>query len=106
MKRKTENLIWNEIFKKFGVTESEVQDALLINDRHEQLVIAYHLIIDNKRIWNEGFFFKNLLFVLVSKIFYFLARKVEIADFFVASSPPHSAFLSITVNETISRLMY
>ena len=36
------------------MTEAEVQDALLLNDRHDQLVIAYHLIIDNKRIWNEG----------------------------------------------------
>ncbi|CAF1043985.1 unnamed protein product [Didymodactylos carnosus] len=65
-----------EVCEKFGVTESEMHDALLVNDRHDQLVIAYHLIIDNKRIWNE-------------------ARKVEIADFFAASSPPHSAFLSL-----------
>lgn len=42
------------VFQKFGVSETEVQDALLVNDRHDQLVIAYHLIIDNKRIWNEG----------------------------------------------------
>jgi len=68
-----------EVCEKFGVTETEVQDALLINDRHDQLVIAYHLIIDNKRIWNE-------------------ARKVEIADFFAASSPPHTPFLSMTAN--------
>jgi hypothetical protein len=27
-----------------------------------------------------------------------LARKVEIADFFAASSPPHSAFLSMAVS--------
>jgi 5'-AMP-activated protein kinase catalytic alpha subunit len=66
-----------EVCEKFGITENEVQDALLLNDRHDQLVIAYHLIIDNKRIWNE-------------------ARKEEIADFFAASSPPHSAFLSMT----------
>ncbi|CAF1002333.1 unnamed protein product [Rotaria sp. Silwood1] len=64
-----------EVCEKFGVTETEVQDALLLNDAHDQLVIAYHLIIDNKRIWNE-------------------ARKVEIADFFAASSPPHSSFIS------------
>jgi hypothetical protein len=43
------------------VSETEVQDALLINDRHDQLVIAYHLIIDNKRIWNEGLFEKKIL---------------------------------------------
>jgi 5'-AMP-activated protein kinase catalytic alpha subunit len=73
-----------EVCEKFGVSETEVQDALLINDRHDQLVIAYHLIIDNKRIWNE-------------------ARKVEIADFFAASSPPHSAFLSMAPNSTSVR---
>jgi len=82
--------------QKFGVTETEVQDALLINDRHDQLVIAYHLIIDNKRIWNEG---SNSTTIFHSnQIFFILARKVEIADFFAASSPPHSAFLSMTVN--------
>ncbi|CAF1209969.1 unnamed protein product [Rotaria sordida] len=74
-----------EVCEKFGVTETEVQDALLLNDPHDQLVIAYHLIIDNKRIWNE-------------------ARKVEIADFFAASSPPHSSFLSsMTPNSTSAR---
>ncbi|CAF1050693.1 unnamed protein product [Rotaria sordida] len=73
-----------EVCEKFGVNEAEVQEALLINDRHDQLVIAYHLIIDNKRIWNE-------------------ARKVEIADFFSASSPPHSAFLSMTPNSSSAR---
>lgn len=51
-------------FQKFGVTEAEVQEALLLNDRHDQLVIAYHLIIDNKRIWNEGMFFPSLIFFI------------------------------------------
>ncbi|CAF1341967.1 unnamed protein product [Adineta steineri] len=73
-----------EVCEKFNVTESEVQDALMINDPHDQLGIAYHLIIDNKRIWNE-------------------ARKVEITDFFAASSPPHSAFLSMSSNSTSAR---
>jgi len=55
------------------VTETEVQDALMINDPHDQLVIAYHLIIDNRRIWNEGSvcFFeiekKNQLFFQLEK---------------------------------------
>ncbi|CAF2978994.1 unnamed protein product [Rotaria socialis] len=71
-----------EVCEKFGVTDAEVQEALLLNDPHDQLVIAYHLIIDNKRIWNE-------------------ARKVEIADFFSASSPPHSAFLAMTKSSPI-----
>jgi hypothetical protein len=35
---------------------------------------------------------------LFDKIKFFLARKEEIADFFAASSPPHSAFLSMTVS--------
>ncbi|CAF2052698.1 unnamed protein product [Rotaria magnacalcarata] len=73
-----------EVCEKFGVTDAEVQEALLLNDPHDQLVIAYHLIIDNKRIWNE-------------------ARKVEIADFFSASSPPHSAFLAMTPNSSSAR---
>ncbi|CAF1335564.1 unnamed protein product, partial [Didymodactylos carnosus] len=63
---------------KFGVTESEMEDALMTSDRHDQLVIAYRLIIDNKRIWNE-------------------ARKAEIADFFASSSPPHSPYISLTL---------
>ncbi|CAF1407642.1 unnamed protein product [Adineta ricciae] len=73
-----------EVCEKFGISDTEVQDALLINDPHDQLVIAYHLIIDNKRIWNE-------------------ARKVEIADFFAASSPPHSSFLAMTPSSTSAR---
>ncbi|UJR23975.1 hypothetical protein I4U23_026942 [Adineta vaga] len=73
-----------DVCEKFGVSDSEVQDALIINEPHDQLVIAYHLILDNKRIWNE-------------------ARKVEIADFFAASSPPHSAFLALSSNSTTAR---
>lgn len=51
----------NNNSKKFGVIETEVQDVLLLNDPHDQLVIAYHLIIDNKRIWNEGLLFISLV---------------------------------------------
>lgn len=55
------NEVWSCSFeKKFSVNESEVQSALLVNDRHDQLVIAYHLIIDNKRIWNEGLSFLQM----------------------------------------------
>lgn len=49
--------------------ESEVHNALLSGDPHDQLAIAYHLIIDNKRIADE-------------------AAKAEIKDFYVAGSPP------------------
>ena len=55
--------------KKFTVKEAEVHDALLNGDPHDQLAIAYHLVIDNKRIADE-------------------AAKAEIKDFYVASSPP------------------
>lgn len=55
--------------EKFGVKESEVHSALLSGDPHDQLAIAYHLVIDNKRIADE-------------------AAKAELKDFYVAGSPP------------------
>lgn len=59
----------NEVCDKFGVKQEEVHSALLSGDPHDQLGIAYHLIIDNKRIADE-------------------AAKAEIKDFYVAGSPP------------------
>lgn len=58
----------SEVCEKFGVKEVEVHNALLSGDVHDQLAIAYHLIIDNRRM-DE-------------------AAKAEIKDFYVASSPP------------------
>lgn len=58
-----------EVCEKFNVRELEVHSALLSGDIHDQLAIAYHLIIDNKRIADE-------------------AAKAEIKDFYVANSPP------------------
>ncbi|KAL7297906.1 hypothetical protein TKK_0008926 [Trichogramma kaykai] len=58
-----------EVCEKFNVQDTEVHSALLNGDPHDQLAIAYHLIIDNKRIADE-------------------AAKAEMKDFFVASSPP------------------
>lgn len=58
----------SEVCEKFGVKEVEVHGALLSGDPHDQLAIAYHLIIDNRRM-DE-------------------AAKAEIKDFYVASSPP------------------
>lgn len=63
----------NEVCEKFNVKEPEVHTALLAGDPHDQLAIAYHLIIDNKRIADE-------------------AAKAELKDFYVASSPPPVAF--------------
>ncbi|XP_043279732.1 5'-AMP-activated protein kinase catalytic subunit alpha-2 [Venturia canescens] len=63
----------NEVCEKFNVKEAEVHSALLSCDPHDQLAIAYHLIIDNKRIADE-------------------AAKAQLKDFYVASSPPPVAF--------------
>ena len=46
-----------------------MHSALLSGDPHDQLGIAYHLIVDNKRIEDE-------------------TAKLDIQDFHVASSPP------------------
>lgn len=55
--------------QKFLVQENEVHSALLSGDPHNQLAIAYNLIVDNKRIEDE-------------------TSKLDIKDFYVASSPP------------------
>ena len=49
-----------------------MHSALLSGDPHDQLSIAYNLIVDNKRIEDE-------------------TSKLDIKDFYVASSPPPSA---------------
>jgi hypothetical protein len=56
-----------------------VHSALLSGDPHDQLAIAYHLIIDNKRIADE-------------------AAKAELKDFYVASSPPPISFSPSELN--------
>lgn len=71
----------NEVCEKFNVKESEVHAALLGGDPHDQLAIAYHLIIDNKRIADE-------------------AAKAELKDFYVASSPPPVAFSPSDTNNS------
>jgi 5'-AMP-activated protein kinase catalytic alpha subunit len=65
----------SEVCEKFGVKEIEVHNALLSGDVHDQLAIAYHLIIDNRRM-DE-------------------AAKAEIKDFYVASSPPPQSLAPI-----------
>lgn len=37
------------ISQKFQVDSAEVQSAILSEDQHNQLKIAYNLIVDNKR---------------------------------------------------------
>jgi len=63
-----------EVCDKFQVQEREVNGALLSCDPHDQLAIAYNLIVDNKRIEDE-------------------TSKLEIKDFYVASSPPPPAMM-------------
>ncbi|XP_021967995.1 5'-AMP-activated protein kinase catalytic subunit alpha-2 isoform X2 [Folsomia candida] len=72
----------HEVCEKFGVSENEVHNALMSGDPHDQLSIAYHLIIDNRRIADE-------------------AAKAEIKDFYVASSPPPTAFPSDGIHSPI-----
>ncbi|KAH8270992.1 hypothetical protein KR044_008911 [Drosophila immigrans] len=60
-----------EVCSKFGVKESEVHNSLLSGDPHDQLAIAYHLIIDNKRFADDA-----------------ATQITEINNFFVAGSPP------------------
>jgi 5'-AMP-activated protein kinase catalytic alpha subunit len=71
-----------EVCEKFGVKEGEVHNALLSGDPHDQLAIAYHLIIDNRRIADE-------------------AAKAELKDFYVASSPPPTAFPSEGIHSPV-----
>lgn len=61
--------IIGEVCDKFGVTEQDVHDAIVAGDPHDQLNIAYHLIMDNKRIEDE-------------------ASKLDDNEFYLASSPP------------------
>lgn len=72
-----------EVCQKFGVKEVEVHNALLSGDRHDQLAIAYHLIIDNKRFADE-------------------AAKTEMENFYVCppSSPPP---INYSPNNTIDK---
>ena len=51
--------------QKFNVREGEVQNALMCGDPHDQLRIAYYLIIDNKRIMDEGWFLSLFSAILI-----------------------------------------
>ncbi|XP_061191394.1 5'-AMP-activated protein kinase catalytic subunit alpha-2-like isoform X7 [Saccostrea echinata] len=76
-----------EICEKFGVTEYEVQRALLSNDPHDQLNIAYHLIVDNRRLAGEGDYGVSTTSTFTD---------VELHEFYLASSPPPDSFLLAT----------
>ncbi|KAM6306645.1 5'-AMP-activated protein kinase catalytic subunit alpha-1-like [Podargus strigoides] len=59
-----------EVCEKFECTEEEVLSCLYSQHHQDPLVVAYHLIIDNKRIMNEA------------------------KDFYLATSPPRSSCMS------------
>ncbi|XP_048450618.1 5'-AMP-activated protein kinase catalytic subunit alpha-1-like isoform X1 [Rhincodon typus] len=56
-----------EVCEKFECSEEEVLNCLYSRNHQDPLAVAYHLIIDNRRIMNEA------------------------KDFYLASSPPDSA---------------
>ncbi|KAF3819792.1 hypothetical protein GH733_015301, partial [Mirounga leonina] len=58
-----------EVCEKFECTESEVMNSLYSGDPQDQLAVAYHLIIDNRRIMNQA------------------------SEFYLASSPPTGSFM-------------
>ncbi|XP_030626845.1 5'-AMP-activated protein kinase catalytic subunit alpha-2 [Chanos chanos] len=58
-----------EVCEKFECTDSEVMSSLYSGDPQDQLAVAYHLIIDNRRIMNQA------------------------SEFYLASSPPTGSFM-------------
>jgi len=63
-----------DICVKFNVAPDEVHSALLSEDPQDQLSIAYHLLIDNKRLSEEA-----------------EKGQVEMRDFYGPNSPPPTA---------------
>jgi len=64
-----------EVCEKCQVSEQDVHCALLSGDPQDQLVIAYNLVIDNRRIADE-------------------TAKLQIRDFYLASSPPTESYIA------------
>ncbi|XP_073499803.1 5'-AMP-activated protein kinase catalytic subunit alpha-2 isoform X1 [Phyllobates terribilis] len=58
-----------EVCEKFECSESEFMNSLYSGDPQDQLAVAYHLIIDNRRIMNQA------------------------SEFYLASSPPTGSFM-------------
>uniref|UniRef100_A0A8C5KV37 Acetyl-CoA carboxylase kinase n=1 Tax=Jaculus jaculus TaxID=51337 RepID=A0A8C5KV37_JACJA len=58
-----------EVCEKFECTEAEVMTSLYSDDPQDQLAVAYHLVIDNRRIMNQA------------------------SEFYLASSPPTGSFM-------------
>ncbi|XP_026885294.1 5'-AMP-activated protein kinase catalytic subunit alpha-2 [Electrophorus electricus] len=58
-----------EVCEKFECAEAEVLGSLFSGDPQDQLAVAYHLVIDNRRIMNQA------------------------SEFYLASSPPTGSFI-------------
>jgi len=69
------------VLQKCQVSEQDVHCALLSGDPQDQLVIAYNLVIDNRRIADE-------------------TAKLQIRDFYLASSPPSESQLAVSISLT------
>ncbi|MEJ1282690.1 protein kinase AMP-activated alpha 2 catalytic subunit [Cricetulus griseus] len=61
-----------EVCEKIECTESEVMNSLYSGDPQDQLAVAYHLIMDNRRIMNQA------------------------SEFYLASSPPTGSFMDVS----------
>ncbi|ESO92604.1 hypothetical protein LOTGIDRAFT_233053 [Lottia gigantea] len=64
-----------DVCDKLNVSEDDVHRAILSGDPHDQINIAYNLIIDNQRMAADE------------------SSKTEFSDFYLASSPPPESFL-------------
>ncbi|XP_076084558.1 5'-AMP-activated protein kinase catalytic subunit alpha-2-like isoform X9 [Mytilus galloprovincialis] len=64
-----------EVCHKYDVSEEEVERALLNGDPYDQLSIAYHLILDNKRRQDTS-------------------MDIDVNDFYLAASPPTDSLLA------------
>ncbi|CAC5367532.1 5'-AMP-activated protein kinase catalytic subunit alpha-2-like isoform X8 [Mytilus californianus] len=64
-----------EVCVKYDVSEEEVERALLNGDPYDQLSIAYHLILDNKRRQDTS-------------------MDIDVNDFYLAASPPTDSLLA------------
>ena len=91
-----------EVSQKCGVDEAEIHSALLSDDLHNPLVIAYNLVIDNKRIENAKAEEFNDFFAGGKKSLIFFKAKSE--PFSVHGK--RSIFFSVNYVLTLSKVYH
>lgn len=69
-----------DVCEKFECAEAEVLSSLYSGDPQDQLSVAYHLIIDNRRIMNQA------------------------SEFYLASSPPAGSFIDENIKPHPERM--